>query len=66
MEVGGRGKSERLSMLVCEQWARKWESEMREGQLPVKSAGAVEELQVEGAGGLAVDLSIGACLHGRG
>ena len=33
--------------------------------LPVEGAGAVEELEVEGGGGLAVDFPAGAGLHGH-
>ena len=33
--------------------------------VPVEGAGAVEEFEVEGGGGLAVDFSAGARLHGH-
>ena len=35
------------------------------GDLPVEGAGAVEEFEVEGCGGLAVDFPAGAGLHGH-
>lgn len=34
--------------------------------VPVEATGAVEEFEVEGAGCLAVDLAVGAGLHGHG
>ena len=33
--------------------------------VPVEGAGAVEEFEVEGGGGLAVDFSAGTGLHGH-
>lgn len=41
------------------------EGEGKEGKVPVEGSGAVEELEVEGGGGLAVHFSAGAGLHGH-
>ena len=43
----------------------KEEGKNGEGDLPVEGAGAVEEFEVEGCGGLAVDFPAGAGLHGH-
>ena len=35
------------------------------GKIPVEGSGAVEEFEEEGSGGLTVDFSAGASLHGH-
>ncbi len=42
-----------------------WGVESGEWRIPVEGSGAVEELEVEGGRGLAVDFSAGAGLHGH-
>lgn len=43
-------------------WRGAWDGM---GELPVEGAGAVEEFEVEGGGGLTVDFPAGAGLHGH-
>ena len=66
MEVG---KSVRLLVAVSLGfWGEEGRTERGKklgGGLPVKGAGAVEEFEVEGRGGLAVDFPAGAGLHGH-
>ncbi len=56
-EAGGEGVNLGCGWLVGGQGRGRY--------LPVEGAGAVEEFEVEGGGGLAVDFSAGTGLHGH-
>ena len=62
------GKSVRLLVAVSA-GGRRGKEEGKNGEgggdIPVEGAGAVEEFEVEGCGGLAVDFPAGAGLHGH-